>query len=338
MKKSIGLIFAAALFALTPMSLYAQDSSKTAQDSSKSAKDSSKTAQDSSKTAQDSSKSAQDSSKTAQDSSKTAQDSSKSAKGSSKTAQDSSKSAKDSSKTAQDSSKTGSNPKSYASVSSLIANAMHAAKDDHAVETSKGGIETSKGGIVADDARVYVDAVQAYYDAAKTFSASFDQSFETVDGVKKASSGVVWFKKPGLMRWDYEKPESRFLLSDGSFFWSWEPVYRQFCKQNLATSQLPTALTFLAGTGRIEDDFSIKLGKVKGDQVELLLTPLTPSLAFESIRFDILMPTAKVYRVTIYDAMGNINKITFKSPEINAPLDDASFKFVPPADAKQICD
>ena len=140
------------------------------------------------------------------------------------------------------------------------------------------------------------------------------------------------------MRWDYEKPESRFLLSDGSFFWSWEPVYRQFCKQNLATSQLPTALTFLAGTGRIEDDFSIKLGKVKGDQVELLLTPLTPSLAFESIRFDILMPTAKVNRVTIYDAMGNINKITFKSPEINAPLDDASFKFVPPADAKQIRD
>ena len=303
MKKSIGLIFAAALFALTPMSLYAQDSSKTAQDSAN----------------------------TAQDNSKTAQDSSKTAKDSSKTAQDSSKTAKDSSKTAKDSSKTGSNPKSYASVSSLIANAMHAAKDDRA-------IETSKGGIVADDARVYVDAVQAYYDAAKTFSASFDQSFETVDGVKKASSGVVWFKKPGLMRWDYEKPESRFLLSDGSFFWSWEPVYRQFCKQNLATSQLPTALTFLAGTGRIEDDFSIKLGKVKGDQVELLLTPLTPSLAFESIRFDILMPTAKVYRVTIYDAMGNINKITFKSPEINAPLDDASFKFVPPADAKQICD
>ena len=255
MKKSIGLIFAAALFALTPMSLYAQDSSKTAQDSANTAQDNSKTAKDSSKTA------------------------------------------KDSSKTAQDSSKTGSNPKSYASVSSLIANAMHAAKDDRA-------IETSKGGIVADD----------------------------------ASSGVVWFKKPGLMRWDYEKPESRFLLSDGSFFWSWEPVYRQFCKQNLATSQLPTALTFLAGTGRIEDDFSIKLGKVKGDQVELLLTPLTPSLAFESIRFDILMPTAKVYRVTIYDAMGNINKITFKSPEINAPLDDASFKFVPPADAKQICD
>lgn len=215
--------------------------------------------------------------------------------------------------------------KTYTSVSSLIAETMQAA-------------DGAKGGGVTREARAYVDAVQGYYDAAKTFSASFDQSFETVDGVKKASSGVVWFKKPGLMRWDYEKPESRFLLSDGDFFWSWEPVYRQYCKQNLASSQLPTALTFLAGTGRLEDDFSVELGKVKGEQVELLLTPLKPSLAFESIRFDILMPTAKVYRVTIYDAMGNVNKITFKSPEINAPLEDSSFKFTPPADAKHICD
>ena len=147
---------------------------------------------------------------------------------------------------------------------------MHAAKDDRA-------IETSKGGIVADDARVYVDAVQAYYDAAKTFSASFDQSFETVDGVKKASSGVVWFKKPGLMRWDYEKPESRFLLSDGSFFWSWEPVYRQFCKQNLATSQLPTAgragldLVTIQCDGEVGDGRA-KVGNLQRSEVDLTLS------------------------------------------------------------------
>lgn len=214
--------------------------------------------------------------------------------------------------------------KSYATVSGLIADALQA-----------GG---AKKGVVSADARSYVDAVQAYYDAAKTYSAVFEQSFETADGVKKSSSGVVWFKKPGLMRWDYEKPEARYLISDGSYFWSWEPVYRQFCKQTLSSSQLPTALTFLAGSGRIEDDFSIRLGKKDGDRVELLLTPTAPSLAYESIRFDILMPTAKVYRVTIYDAMGNMNAIMFKTPEINAPLDDASFKFAPPADAKQICD
>ncbi len=188
-----------------------------------------------------------------------------------------------------------------------------------------------------DAAKQYVDAVQAYYDAAKTYSAAFTQDYVTVDGIKKESSGVVWFKKPGLMRWDYEKPEARFLISDGNFFWSWEPVYRQYCKQDLAKSQLPTALTFLSGQGRIDDDFNVDVEKVDGSRVTLRLTPKQSSLAYTKIIFEMLMPSAKVYRVTIYDAMGNTNRITFKSPEINAALDDASFKFVPPADASHIC-
>lgn len=187
------------------------------------------------------------------------------------------------------------------------------------------------------DAKQYVDAVQAYYDAAKTYSATFSQDYVTVDGIKKQSSGVVWFKKPGLMRWDYEKPEARYLISDGAFFYSWEPLYRQYCKQDLAKSQLPTALTFLSGQGRIEDDFNVELEKVDGSRVTLRLLPKQSSLSYTKINFEILMPTAKVYRVTIFDAMGNTNKITFKSPEINAALDDASFKFVPPADAAAIC-
>lgn len=222
--------------------------------------------------------------------------------------------------------------KTYTSMSSLIADTINATDLPSSPKMAR------QKGDVSEKARPFVDAMQAYYDAAKTYSASFEQNYETVDGVKKTSSGVVWFKKPGLMRWDYEKPEARFLISDGEFFWSWEPVYRQFCKQSLKSSQLPTALTFLAGTGRIEDDFSIELAHQNENQVELVLTPITPSIAFESIRFHILMPSAKVYRVVIYDAMGNLNAITFKSPEINAPLSDESFQFTPPADAKQICD
>ena len=188
------------------------------------------------------------------------------------------------------------------------------------------------------EAKKYTDAIQAYYDAAKTYSAAFTQDYVTVDGIKKESSGVVWFKKPGMMRWDYEKPEARFLISDGKNFWSWEPVYRQYCRQDLSSSQLPTALTFLSGQGRIEDDFNVAVEKIDGSRVYLRLTPKHPSLAYARIDFEILMPTAKVYRVKIYDSMGNTNRITFKSPEINASLDASSFQFNPPADATHICE
>ncbi|MCL2325393.1 MAG: outer membrane lipoprotein carrier protein LolA [Proteobacteria bacterium] len=189
-----------------------------------------------------------------------------------------------------------------------------------------------------DAAKMYVDTMQSYYDKAKSYSATFTQDYETVDGIKKTSTGVVWFKKPGLMRWDYETPESRFLISDGDFFWSWEPVYRQYCKQNLASSQLPTALTFLSGKGKIDDDFNVSIEKIAGNQITLKLLPKAPSMAYTQIGFDILMPSARVYRVTILDAMGNTNRITFKSPEINAKLEDSSFRFQPPADATHICE
>lgn len=211
------------------------------------------------------------------------------------------------------------------------------ANSANAADNSKKAAAATKG-TVSEEARPYVDAIQAYYDSAKTYSAAFDQDYESVDGIKKKSTGTVWFKKPGKMRWDYETPESRFLISDGSHFWSWEPVYRQYCEQSLSASQLPTALTFLAGNGRIEDDFSVTVAKVSGKQVTLDLKPVKPSLAYDHIKFEILMPTAKVYRATIYDAMGNLNRITFKSPEINGSMEDSSFVFTPPKDAKHICE
>ena len=230
-----------------------------------------------------------------------------------------------------------SSSKTYRRISDMALEMFDDSVKQAAMDAAQRAQSAPSKGVVADDARQYVDAVQAYYDKAKTYSAAFEQEYEAVDGVKKSSAGVVWFKKPGLMRWDYEKPESRFLISDGESFWSWEPEYRQYCKQNLKASQLPTALSFLTGTGRLEDEFSVKLGKISGDQVQLLLTPVKPSMAFDKIAFELLMPTAKVYRATIYDAMGNFNRITFKSPEINGALEDSSFQFSPPSDARHIC-
>lgn len=210
-----------------------------------------------------------------------------------------------------------------------------AAKADQPVAAKA---DKSPSGIVNDEMRQQiVNAVQDYYNKAFSYSAQFKQVYETVDGIKTESSGVVWFKKPGLMRWDYEKPEMRFLLSDGENFWSWEPIYRQYCKQPLKAAQLPTALTFLAGEGRIEDDFNVSVQSVLGNQVTLELLPKVPTSAYSKIHFKVILPRAKVYQVRIFDAMGNENLITFESPELNGQMESKLFSFTPPADAVHIC-
>ena len=50
---------------------------------------------------------------------------------------------------------------------------------------------------------------------------------------KTNSSGEVTFKKPGRMRWDYEKPDKSSYITDGGVLWLYEPDDKQAFKQDL---------------------------------------------------------------------------------------------------------
>ena len=65
------------------------------------------------------------------------------------------------------------------------------------------------------------------------------------------------FKKPGRMRWDYDKPEKTTYVTDGAVLWLYEPEDQQAFKQELKASQLPAALAFLTGKGKLADEFDI---------------------------------------------------------------------------------
>ncbi len=109
-----------------------------------------------------------------------------------------------------------------------------------------------------------VDAMQAYYEKVQIYSAAFEQTYTEITGVQTSPSrGTVWFMKPGRMRWDYETPDEKYMISDGKTFWIWEPNLLQYCKRDLASSHLPTALTFLSGTGDIRKEFTVALSPSK---------------------------------------------------------------------------
>src|SRR5829696_3326848 len=66
------------------------------------------------------------------------------------------------------------------------------------------------------DVKAVVAEVQKRYDGAADFRARFTQTMtSTTMGRKTNSAGEVMFKKPGRMRWDYEKPEKSSYITDG---------------------------------------------------------------------------------------------------------------------------
>lgn len=190
----------------------------------------------------------------------------------------------------------------------------------------------------AANADSVVDGMQKFYENTRAFSAGFTQTYRDVSAFEQIKEGTVYFLKPGMMRWDYASPEEKYFISNGETFWAWEPAYRQYCEQKLQDSQLPTALTFLAGEGEIRDDFDVKLVESKGTTHRLELTPKVPASAYASIEFVVNAKTFRVEAVTIFDALGNENTLAFAEPEINADdIVPEKFAFTPPKDATQLC-
>ena len=61
----------------------------------------------------------------------------------------------------------------------------------------------------ATGARDVVRAIDARYRGAKTLKATFFQSYADGKGGISAESGIVYFSKPGRMRWEYQSPEEK---------------------------------------------------------------------------------------------------------------------------------
>ena len=189
----------------------------------------------------------------------------------------------------------------------------------------------------------FAERVQHFYGQTEDFQAGFLQSYTDVAaGQTKQSRGRVYFKKPGMMRWDYYDPRDddrrdRVLVSDGSMFWIYEFEYQQVFRQCLGDSQLPTALRFLMGQGDLLEEFEVELADESTAQSPVLeLTPKEPTSAYRMLRFELDPETYQVSKTTIFDPYGNTNAIDFRGIRVNRNLSASSFEFEVPEGAREL--
>jgi len=189
--------------------------------------------------------------------------------------------------------------------------------------------------------KAVVEKVQHRYDGANDFRARFGQTVTNAAfGRKTSSSGEVLFKKPGRMRWNYEKPEQKLYVADGITLWLYEPEDKQAFKQELRSSQLPAALAFLTGQGKLASEFDVTFAKqtpygTPADYV-LALSPKQPQAQVKNILFVVDPGTFNVRESVITDAQGNVNDLLFSDIRINGGVTDATFRWTPPAGVRVI--
>ncbi len=183
------------------------------------------------------------------------------------------------------------------------------------------------------DLKQVLTRLQRHYRDTNSFSAKFNEEISTVGAPKRERSGVVSFRKPGRMRWEFAAPEVQTIVSDGEMLYSYDPELNQVVetplKQALRSS---SATSFLLGIGNINRDFKAAFANppAPNELVNLILDAKTGGYKIE-VGLD--PKTYNLTKLTLTDQLGDVTKIDFSDVRDNVDLPDSTFAFKAPAGA-----
>ncbi len=181
-----------------------------------------------------------------------------------------------------------------------------------------------------------INRLKEFYASVNDYHASFVQTtaHKMFAGRLQRAYGTVKFKKGGLMRWEYTRPERKFFIYDGSKLWIYEPDVPQVFSGAADSERLRRALTFLTGEGAILDEYSAKMlpaekyGFSKG--IVVGLWPKDAKSPFKKVELYLDKTNFRVVRSVVVDKEGNRNRFDFATPKLNQGLSVELFTFTPP--------
>jgi outer membrane lipoprotein carrier protein len=93
-----------------------------------------------------------------------------------------------------------------------------------------------------------VHALETRYHRATTLKVIFFERYADGAGAVSAESGTVYFSRPGRMRWEYESPQEKLFLVDGTNVWFYIPADHTASRAKLKeSSDWRTPLALLTG-------------------------------------------------------------------------------------------
>ena len=182
-----------------------------------------------------------------------------------------------------------------------------------------------------------VSRLQQTYEKTIDFKADFIQE-TTIKSIKKTDveEGVVFFKNPRNILWDYTKPKAKKLVINSRKAWLYLPQEKvAYTQDSDYIFQSKVLIKFLTGLGKLKDDFTIEYAKPnaldKNENYRLVLTPLEKSASYNTLQITVDKNIFYILQVNFDDTFGNTTTLRFSNISINTGLAPNIFQFTPPA-------
>jgi outer membrane lipoprotein carrier protein len=197
------------------------------------------------------------------------------------------------------------------------------------------GIGTAMPGADLPDVPRILKGIEDRYNGTQTLQLSFTESYR-MQGRQRVEKGELYLRKPGRMRWQYTSPAGKLFVSDGKFIYSYTPQDNRAEKMKLKEADdMRAPLAFLLGKLHFADDFREFRSRQEDGGVYITAIPKSDKLPYTEVSF-LAAPDFSIRRLEVKGQDGSLLQFVFENEKRDPAIQDAMFRFSPPAGAEYI--
>jgi len=174
-----------------------------------------------------------------------------------------------------------------------------------------------------------LQTVDAHYNHLKSLRCRYVESYAGM-GITRFEYGTLTLKKPGLMRWSYDKPTGKVFILDGKFAWFYTPGDAQV--QRIPAKQmddLRTPLRLLLGHTELKKELDQVAITPEGQNFRITGVPKGMATRIKQLTLHVTHD-GRINEMKLEELDGSTTDFKFTDITENIPTDDSDFKFTPP--------
>ena len=177
-----------------------------------------------------------------------------------------------------------------------------------------------------------MDKVEKKYDVVDFSSYFIQESTMKAMDITDVASGSIFVKRPGMMRWEYDKPDRQTIITDGKKLWVYKPDDNQ-----VMIGKAPSffgegkGAGFLSDMKLIREKFTVYFEKEKSEHDYVIkLLPKQQTIGIAKIYLAISKTTFKIKKIITQNEYDDENVIELVNSKFNLNLDESLFSFIVP--------
>ena len=177
------------------------------------------------------------------------------------------------------------------------------------------------------------EEVDAHYNHLRTLQANFTEIYRGA-GISREESGTLWLKRPGKMRWNYQKPREKLFVSDGKTAWFYVPGEQQARRTPMKKLEdLRSPLAYLLGKTKLRKEFeglSLAPDAPPWHPSDVVLRGVPKFMEGVNQVLLEIAPDRNIVRLVVDGADGSTTEYRFEDEMENQEIADRQFQFNPP--------